>query len=218
MSSVSMKVRAEYNRIAPLFSLGSRIIFPHRDRLIAEQVIPRLNLKGGETIVDLCCGAGHNFPFLLSVIGPKGRLIGVDLAEGMLAKAQSRIMAKHWDNVTLILGDAGDLRFLLPHSIDVIFCSLALSIIPDRVHVLESMKKLLKPSGQLVVVDWKPFSGPLRLLNPLIYLSMLPLPNTNAAIFDRSSQSPELVRKVFPKVAYDEYYSGSLYVVIASTQ
>jgi ubiquinone/menaquinone biosynthesis C-methylase UbiE len=186
--------------------------------MIAERVIPRLNLKGGETVVDLCCGAGHNFPYLLSAIGPKGKLIGVDLAENMLARAQNRVNALGWDNVTLVLGDAAELRFLLPDSVDVIFCSLALAIIPDRLSALKSMRQILKPNGRLAVIDWKPFSGWLRVMNPLIYISMLPLPSTNTAIFRRASESAELVKQVFPKMSYDEYCGGSLYVVIASAE
>jgi demethylmenaquinone methyltransferase/2-methoxy-6-polyprenyl-1,4-benzoquinol methylase len=215
MPIATQRVRAEYNRIAPIFSLGSSLIFPHRRELIAERVLPRLTLTGGETVVDLGCGAGHNFPYLQRVIGPKGRLIGVDLSENMLARAQHRIDTEGWSNVALVLGDASDLRFLQPNSIDIIFCSLALSILPDRVLALESIKHLLRPHGQLAVIDWKPFSGLLRVLNPLIYLSMLPLPSTNIAL-RRSSQTADLVKHVFPKTVYEEYYGGSLYVVLAT--
>jgi demethylmenaquinone methyltransferase/2-methoxy-6-polyprenyl-1,4-benzoquinol methylase len=168
-------------------------------------------------VVDLCCGAGHNFPYVLAAVGPEGKLIGVDLSENMLARARERVAAQGWNNVTLMLGDASDLGFLLPDSVEVILCSLALSIIPDRVAALKSIKRCLKRNGRLAVIEWKPFSGWRRVMNPLIYISMLPLPNTNRAIFRRASESAELVRQVFPKVSYQEYYGGSLYVVIASS-
>jgi ubiquinone/menaquinone biosynthesis C-methylase UbiE len=211
------QVRAEYNRIAPLFSLGSALIFPHRARLIAGEVVPRLGLKGGETVLDVGCGAGHNFPYLLAAIGADGRVVGVDLAENMLAKARRRAEAHGWRNVTLLLGNAGELGFLRPHSIDVVFCSLSLSILPDRLRALEAIRQVLKPGGRLVVVEWKPFSGWWRFANPLIYLSMAALPNTNTAIFHRAAQSADLVARVFSATEYREYYAGSLYVVTAAT-
>ena len=215
MSITLQQVRAEYNRIAPLFSVGSALIFPHRARLIARHVIPRLALKGGETVLDVGCGAGHNFPHLLAAIGPQGRLIGTDLAENMIARARSRVEAHGWKNVTLVLGNAGDLAFLRPKSIDVVFCSLSFSILPDRLLALDTMTRVLKPGGRLAVVDWKPFSGWLRFANPLIYVTMAALPSTNAALFGRSAQSEHLVTSVFPDAEYHEYYAGSLYVMIA---
>jgi ubiquinone/menaquinone biosynthesis C-methylase UbiE len=210
------RVRAEYNRIAPLFSFGSAVIFPHRARLIARYVIPRLGLQGGETILDVGCGAGHNFPYLVPAIGPYGRVIGVDLAENMLAQARRRIVAQGWTNVTLTLANAGDMAFLRPQSIDVVFCSLSFSILPDRLQALDAIGRVLKPGGRLAVVDWKPFSGWWRVANPLIYLSMAGLPSTNVALFSRAAESAALVTRAFPRAEYHEYYSGSLYVVIAT--
>jgi demethylmenaquinone methyltransferase/2-methoxy-6-polyprenyl-1,4-benzoquinol methylase len=216
MSIALTRIRAEYNRIAPLFDLGSALIFPHRARLIAREVIPGLGLKGGETVLDVGCGAGHNFPYLLEAIAPEGRLIGVDVAERMLARARRRVEASGWKNVDLILGNAGELGFLQPHSVDVVFCSLSFSILPDRMLALEAMTRVLVPGGSLVVVEWKPFSGWWRIANPLVYLSMTALPATNAAIFSRAAESAELVTRVFPTAEYHEYYAGSLYVVTAT--
>jgi len=217
MSITVQRVRAEYNRIAPLFSLGSALIFPHRARLIARHVIPRLGLRGGETVLDVGCGTGHNFRYLLSAIGPRGRLVGVDVAEHMVARARARVVAQGWTNVMLTLADAGDMGFLQPRSVDVVFCSLSFSILPDRRQTLDAIARVLRPGGRLAVVDWKPFSGAWRIANPLIYLSMAALPSTNASIFDRAAQSAALIARAFPGTEYHEYYSGSLFVVIATS-
>jgi ubiquinone/menaquinone biosynthesis C-methylase UbiE len=215
MSVALTRIRAEYNRIAPLFSLGSALIFPHRAHLIAREVLPRLGLQGGETVLDVGCGTGHNFLYLLNAIGPRGRLIGVDLAEGMLIRARRRIESHGWKNVQLVLGNAGDLGFLRPHSIDVVFCSLSLSLLPDRTQALDTMADVLTRHGRVAVIEWKPFSGWWRLANPLVYLSMSALPSTNAVIFNRAAESATLIRQLFPEAEYHEYFGGSLYLVVA---
>jgi len=216
-SIVPARVRAEYNRIAPMFLLGSALLFPHRARLIVREVIPRLGLKGGETVLDVGCGAGHNFPHLLAAIGSQGNLIGVDLAENMLALARRRVEANGWRNVALVLGNANDLDFLQPQSIDVAFYSLSFAILPDRLAALDTVARALKPGGRLVVIDWQPFSGWWRVMNPLIYLSMSGLPSSNTALFKRAPESAALVTQVFPNSEYREHYAGSLYVVIAAS-
>jgi ubiquinone/menaquinone biosynthesis C-methylase UbiE len=42
-------------------------------------------------VVDIACGTGLNFPLIEEVIGPDGRIVGVDLTDAMLAQAQDRI-------------------------------------------------------------------------------------------------------------------------------
>jgi flavin-dependent dehydrogenase/ubiquinone/menaquinone biosynthesis C-methylase UbiE len=214
---VPTRVRAEYNRIAPVFCFGSALIFPHRARLIVQQVLPRLALRGGETVLDLGCGAGHNFPHLRAAIGAEGNLVGVDLSENMLALARHRVEEQRWRNVGLVLGNANDLKFLRPQSIDVVFCSLSFAMLPDRLAALEAIATVLKRGGRLAIIDWQPFSGWWRFVNPLIYLSMSGLPSSNTALFKRAPESAALVTRVFPNAEYSEHYAGSLYVVIAAT-
>ena len=50
-----------------------------------------LGLRPGDTVVDIACGTGLNFPLLEEAIGPDGRIVGVDLTDAMLAQAQRRI-------------------------------------------------------------------------------------------------------------------------------
>jgi demethylmenaquinone methyltransferase/2-methoxy-6-polyprenyl-1,4-benzoquinol methylase len=55
-------------------------------RLLA---IRTLSLQPGNCVIELGCGTGLNFPFLMEQIEPEGRLIGIDLTPGMLDIAQS---------------------------------------------------------------------------------------------------------------------------------
>src|SRR5262245_19261615 len=140
----SNKIKAEYDRIAPFFSMGSALTFPFRRSLYEQSVIPRLHLCPGAAALELCCGAGHNFPYILDAIGPEGTLIGIDFSEKMLAKAQKRVDRNGWKNVRLIYGDATRIDEIIDQHLDLILCSLALSLIPARISVLRAIRNTLK--------------------------------------------------------------------------
>jgi len=69
---------------------------------IRRETVERLELKSGDTVLDLGCGTGLSFPLFERRIGSDGRIIGIDLSPDMLAKARERVAREGWDNVTLI--------------------------------------------------------------------------------------------------------------------
>lgn len=71
-----------------------------------QRAVETLELSGGETVVEMGCGTGSNFPFLREAVGPDGQVIGVDLVEAMLQRARGRIDRAGWENVHVVRGDA----------------------------------------------------------------------------------------------------------------
>ncbi len=65
-----------------------------------------LSLSPGDTVVEMGCGTGANFPHLREAVGPSGTVIGVDLVPGMLDQARRRIERQEWENVHIVRGDA----------------------------------------------------------------------------------------------------------------
>jgi ubiquinone/menaquinone biosynthesis C-methylase UbiE len=59
-------------------------------------------LTAGETVIDVACGTGLTFALIEDLIGPDGRVIGIDLSPEMLSQARERVAANGWRNVTLI--------------------------------------------------------------------------------------------------------------------
>ncbi len=76
-----------------------------------EQAVQRLRLRPGQTVIDVACGTGVNFPLLEVAVGASGRVIGVDLSPDMLRRARERIDSHGWANVTLIQSAAEDAEF-----------------------------------------------------------------------------------------------------------
>lgn len=69
---------------------------------VRRRAVERLNLKGGETILDVGCGTGLSFELLERKIGSEGRIIGIEQSADMLAQARARAEREHFDNVTLL--------------------------------------------------------------------------------------------------------------------
>ena len=71
-----------------------------------ERTVDALDLEPGDTVVEMGCGTGANFPHLREAVGPEGRVVGVDLTRGMLRRASERVDREGWDNVELVQADA----------------------------------------------------------------------------------------------------------------
>ena len=64
--------------------------------------VERLELRPGDTVIDVACGTGLTFPLLEAAVTHEGRIVGVDLSPEMLSQARERVAAHGWGNVTLI--------------------------------------------------------------------------------------------------------------------
>mgnify|MGYP001109019617 FL=1 len=91
MAKTIREIVVAYNEAAPLYDLMNRVYFFGRDKQFRSMLVERLILKPGDAVLDLCCGTGLDFPFLLQKIKVRGRLLGVDLSFEMLQQAKKKI-------------------------------------------------------------------------------------------------------------------------------
>ncbi len=68
--------------------------------------IAQLGLHEGDTVIDIGCGTGLNFPLIQDAIGATGRLVGLDASADMLSQARRRADRRGWANVDLLQADA----------------------------------------------------------------------------------------------------------------
>jgi len=140
------KRAANYDFTANLYYL-----FGYREWAYRRMAVEALKLKPGDTVLELACGTGINFPLFQEYIGSTGRIIGVDLTDAMLEQAQKRVTKQGWDNVTLIQHDAS--TFQIPSQVNAIFSSFALSIFPATEKVLANIASSLPLNGRLVLLE-----------------------------------------------------------------
>lgn len=115
------------------------------------EAISKLSLKPGDTVVDIGCGTGLNFPLLHQAVGEGGKIIGIDLSDEMLNQARQRAAANRWDNIQLVCIDAS--RFDFPESVDAILSTYTLILVPNCGHVVVNACRALAPGGRFVVLD-----------------------------------------------------------------
>ena len=144
-----------YRRKAKHYDVTARLSpvpgYPVRAQRL--RAVQALDLRLGDTVVDVACGTGLNFPLIEKVIGPCGRIVGVDLTDAMLAQARRRIEANGWGNVSLVQADAADFDF--PTAVDRILCTYALTQVPECAQVIAHGAASLSEGGRWVVLDLK---------------------------------------------------------------
>jgi ubiquinone/menaquinone biosynthesis C-methylase UbiE len=153
-----------YRKKAKHYDVTSRLYpapgYPQRSQRL--RAVRALGLRPGASVVDMACGTGLNFDLIEEAIGPGGRLIGVDLTDAMLARAQDRIATNGWSNVSLVQADAADFDF--PAGVDAILSTYALSQVPECAAVIAHGAAALSGGGRWVVLDLKvPDNTPGRL-------------------------------------------------------
>src|SRR5580700_8943570 len=125
--------------------------YPQRTQRL--RAVHALGLRPGDSVVDIACGTGLNFPLLEKVVGPGGRIVGVDLTDAMLARAQDRIEANGWSNVSLVQADAADFDF--PAGTAAILSTYAMTQVPECAEVIAHGAAALAPGGRWAVLDLK---------------------------------------------------------------
>jgi ubiquinone/menaquinone biosynthesis C-methylase UbiE len=119
------------------------------------QTIERLSLPPGSSVLDVCCGAGASALSAAKLVGPRGKVIGVDLAKELLELARAKAARQHLGNIQFELGDMLSLRF--PNeSFDAVVCVFGIFFVPDMAKAMRELWRLVRRGGQLAVTTWGP--------------------------------------------------------------
>ena len=109
-------------------------------------------LRPGERVVDVGCGAGIDSLIAAKKGRPDGRVIGVDMTQSMLEKARHGAKEAGLKNVEFREGYAEELPIVNGWA-DVVISNGVLNLMPDKSAALEEMSRVLKPNGRLQIGD-----------------------------------------------------------------
>jgi ubiquinone/menaquinone biosynthesis C-methylase UbiE len=114
-----------------------------------------LPLAAGHAVLDLCCGAGASAIPAARIVGPAGRVVGIDVAEPLLEIARARATGDGLANLEFRYGDAT--RTMLPDgSFDAVICMFGVFFAPDMAGFVAEMWRLVRPGGVLAITTWGP--------------------------------------------------------------
>ena len=109
-------------------------------------------LEAGERVLDLGCGAGTDTLVAAQMVGPEGRVTGIDMTPEMLDKAGGAAAELGVENVEFLEGEAERLPFDAA-TFDVVISNGVIDLIPDKDAVFAELYRVLAPGGRIQVAD-----------------------------------------------------------------
>ena len=119
------------------------------------RTIELASLPSGSRVLDVCCGAGASALPAAEAVGPKGNVVGVDLANQLLESARTKAIQRRLGNVDFELGDMLSLRFPVA-SFDAVVCVFGIFFVPDMARAVSELWSRVRPGGKLAVTTWGP--------------------------------------------------------------
>lgn len=113
---------------------------------------PYVELKEGEVVLDLGCGAGLDLYFYAKGVGTSGKVYGLDISEKMVKKAKDNMEKTGINNVEILCGRSDDIP-LDDDSIDIVASNGIYNLSPDKKAVLSEVFRVLKPGGRNVFCE-----------------------------------------------------------------
>lgn len=198
-----------YRRRAGNYDLSANLYYliGFREAKYRKMAVAALKLRTGDAVVELGCGTGLNFAYLVDAVGDEGRVIGIDLTDAMLEKARHRIAKKAWRNVAVVQSDVAE--YVFPPGIKGVISTFALTLVPEYGQVIGRVAQVLAPGGRLVVLDFKkPTQWPLWVIKFGVWIT-----HPFGVSMDLAERKPwTAMTKYFPDVSLQEYYGGFVYI------
>ena len=203
METYKDSIESKYEKIANIpEALLSFTVAIRRD------AIAYLHLTNGSSVIDVGCGTGASFPYLESVIGESGRIVGIEPSKSMISVARDRVKNEGWKNIVLLENTVEEVVDAQKYDGALLFA------MHDVFNSLEGIKKihaLLRGGARIVCVGPKiQEKGLLRIINPMLHL----LFKRMAISQDNKDKPWRLVEGVFTTDKIIEEKHGLIFIYV----
>ena len=134
-----------------------------KDRLVSEErhallrpsdLLRELGLMPGDTLADIGCGPGFFAIPAAEIVGKEGLVLAADIQGEMLAALRSRVQEHELVNVRMVKTSETEIP-LQDGCADMALVAFTLHEVEQRARFLHRVRRLLKPKGRMVVIEWE---------------------------------------------------------------
>jgi demethylmenaquinone methyltransferase/2-methoxy-6-polyprenyl-1,4-benzoquinol methylase len=147
------RVRAVFDSVAPYYDAMNDLMSLGAHRLWKRFALSQTGLRPGQAALDLAGGTGDLASGLARQVGPSGHVVLADINRAMLARGRDRLLDRGISGVTCVQADAERLPFR-DASFNCVTIGFGLRNVTDRAAALAAMARVLKPGGQLLVLEF----------------------------------------------------------------
>ena len=213
------RVQNMFAEIAPSYDLLNSVMSLSLHKRWRQIAANKLNLKRGNSALDVCCGTGDFLPILRTFVGTEGTVAGTDFCAPMLERAASKDSAS-----TLSLGDACQLPFA-SGGFDGVTVGWGIRNVPDIDLAHREIFRVLRSGGRFVSVDMAIPKNPItRGVSQLTTQRLLPalgrmfgkteaytyLPKSTERFLDREGLAESMRSAGFNDVQFRNLFFGNI--------
>lgn len=141
-----------FSDISEKYDLGNDVLSFGAHRLWKRTMVRQARAPRGGRVLDLATGTGDIALLFTDQVGPEGEVLGVDFCPDMIEQARAR-QKNQLPNLSFEVGDAMNLRFA-DNSFDITSISFGIRNVDDPVKALSEMRRVVKPGGRVVVLEF----------------------------------------------------------------
>jgi SAM-dependent methyltransferase len=210
-------VKEERKELTPPYGHLARLLRPFPDfdpffiKPVRQKAVELLDLKEGDRVLDVGCGPGGSFPYLVRAVGKSGQVVGVEISPEISINARRRIEKNGWRNVEVIDASAQEVR--LTGTFDGLFMFAAADVYASE-EALENIFPHLNEKARVAAFGAKLSSSRLgKILNPFLRM----LFNLSFSTTRRPDYEPwrSLAKRV-EKLNVEEYFFGLMFLTSGS--
>ncbi|MFI8685190.1 demethylmenaquinone methyltransferase [Rossellomorea sp. NPDC077527] len=150
--SKEQKVHGVFEKIYSNYDKMNSVISFQQHKKWRKDTMKHMDVKPGSKALDVCCGTADWTLAIGEKVGESGSVVGLDFSQNMLLIGKEKVKQSGMNNIELIHGNAMELPFD-DNTFDYVTIGFGLRNVPDYLHVLKEMNRVVKPGGMAVCLE-----------------------------------------------------------------